>query len=229
MNDPVQACRREWRRLGVPRETADEMAAELEADLGSAAAAGDDASTVIGPDARSFAAAWAGERGVVRPRLRLGLTAAAAVLGAVPGAGFALFVAYGLSSSGMTELLGSTSEPYTPPEWLLLPLYVLGGAFAYAGAVGAVAITLRLRGDLAAGLTVRALTAILPVGTAAAVGATVLLAWTRGFTVSLPVAIAEAMVAAGVFATVAAAIRLWAVQRERAGLVGTPCRDIVGA
>ena len=37
MNDFVEECRREWRRLRVPKHLADEMAAELAADLEEAA------------------------------------------------------------------------------------------------------------------------------------------------------------------------------------------------
>ena len=36
MNAYVDECRREWKRLGVPDGLAEEMAAELEADLAEA-------------------------------------------------------------------------------------------------------------------------------------------------------------------------------------------------
>jgi len=78
MTQVVHECRRTWRRLGVPREVADEMAADLEADLAAGAAEGYSPVSVVGADAKAFAAAWATERGVVRPRLRLALTATAA-------------------------------------------------------------------------------------------------------------------------------------------------------
>ena len=38
MNEFVEECRREWNRLGVPDPVANEMAAELEADLEEAEA-----------------------------------------------------------------------------------------------------------------------------------------------------------------------------------------------
>ena len=69
MNEFVEDCRREWKRLGVPDPIADEMAAELEADLGEAEAEGVSAEEVLGSgagDARAFATAWAAERGVVQ-------------------------------------------------------------------------------------------------------------------------------------------------------------------
>ena len=75
MNEFVDECRREWKRLGVPDHVAAEMAADLEADLDEAAAEGVSAEEVLGSgafDARSFASAWAAERGVVgRSRRRL--------------------------------------------------------------------------------------------------------------------------------------------------------------
>jgi hypothetical protein len=88
VNELVAACRREWRRLRVPAEEADEMAAELEADLADAAADGLTAADVLGGEAAdplAFARAWATERGLVatRPR-RLPLAlGAAAVLAAI--------------------------------------------------------------------------------------------------------------------------------------------------
>src|SRR5919197_6324793 len=74
MNEFVEQCRREWRRLRVPTTVADEMAAELEADLADAAAEGVTADELLGSDAQSFAASWATERGVIPrgvPRLLL--------------------------------------------------------------------------------------------------------------------------------------------------------------
>jgi hypothetical protein len=66
----VDECRREWRRLRVPDAVANEMAAELEADLHDAEDDGRSAEEVLGNgvfDAPSFAAAWASERGVIPP------------------------------------------------------------------------------------------------------------------------------------------------------------------
>jgi hypothetical protein len=66
MSSYVEECRREWRRLGVPDLLADEMAAELEADLAEAQADGVAAAEMLGEsDPRRFAAAWASERGLV--------------------------------------------------------------------------------------------------------------------------------------------------------------------
>ena len=68
MNAFVEECRREWKRLGVPDQVADEMAVDLAADLEEAASDGVSATDVLGSgalDPRSFAATWATERGVV--------------------------------------------------------------------------------------------------------------------------------------------------------------------
>lgn len=68
MNDFVEECRREWKRLGVPDPIANEMAADLAADIAEAEAEGASAETVVGSgafDPRSFARAWAAERGLV--------------------------------------------------------------------------------------------------------------------------------------------------------------------
>jgi hypothetical protein len=70
-NDFVEECRLEWRRLHVPERIANEMAADLKADLDEAEAEGASPEAVLGSaafDPRSFAASWAAERGVVGPR-----------------------------------------------------------------------------------------------------------------------------------------------------------------
>lgn len=68
MNDFVQQCRREWKRLRVPDPVANEMAADLAADLKEAEAEGVSEEELLGTsafDPCSFAAAWAAERGVI--------------------------------------------------------------------------------------------------------------------------------------------------------------------
>jgi hypothetical protein len=68
VNEFVEECRSEWKRLGVPDPVANEMAADLEADLEEAETEGVSAEEVLGSgayDPRSFATAWAAERGVV--------------------------------------------------------------------------------------------------------------------------------------------------------------------
>lgn len=71
MSSPfVDECRKEWRRLGVPEPVANEMAADLEADLIEAQADGLAPEAVLGNDffdPRAFAASWATARGVVNP------------------------------------------------------------------------------------------------------------------------------------------------------------------
>ena len=70
MNDFVAECRREWRRLGVPDPIANEMSADLSADIEEAEAEGGSAEDVLGSsvfDPRRFAAAWAGARGLIPP------------------------------------------------------------------------------------------------------------------------------------------------------------------
>ena len=72
MSEFVDECRREWRRLGVPDPIANEMAADLTADIEEAEAEGGSAEDVLGNsvfDPRRFAASWAGARGVTAPSL----------------------------------------------------------------------------------------------------------------------------------------------------------------
>jgi hypothetical protein len=102
LNRFIEECRREWKRLCVPDRVADEMAAELAADLAEAEADGAAPDELLGSgasDPRSFAAAWAAERGVVPPqslparvRRRMSVPAAIAVLTIVAAVGAALVI-----------------------------------------------------------------------------------------------------------------------------------------
>ena len=70
MREFVEQCRREWSRLGVPESVANEMAADLTADLDEAEAEGASPEEVLGNgvfDPQSFAASWAAARGVIGP------------------------------------------------------------------------------------------------------------------------------------------------------------------
>jgi hypothetical protein len=67
----VDECRSEWKRLGVEDHLADEMAAELSADLDEAESEGASAADLLGSsasDPQAFAASWALERGLIHPR-----------------------------------------------------------------------------------------------------------------------------------------------------------------
>jgi PASTA domain len=97
----IEECRREWKRLRVPDPIADEMAADLAADLQEAEGEGVSPEEVLGSgasDPRAFAASWATERGVVQPRFRdkfrrrLVMLGAAALLAALAGAGLAVAI-----------------------------------------------------------------------------------------------------------------------------------------
>ena len=89
MNEYVAECRREWSRLGVSSAIADEIAAELEADLDEAPSL-DEVLETDAVDAHAFARRWALERGVVpspRQGFRAGVVAPLAfALAAIAGA-----------------------------------------------------------------------------------------------------------------------------------------------
>lgn len=129
MNEFVEQCRREWRRLGVADRLAEEMAADLASDLEEAAAEGVSADEYLGSsasDPRSFAASWAAERGIIpvsradarrRPLALVAFTSLAAI---------ALIVAALLLATGeprVALVTSSTRPPHfsTPPARLSLP------------------------------------------------------------------------------------------------------------
>lgn len=117
MNEFVEQCRREWRRLGVRGAVADEMAAELAADLDEGASPeevlGSDAA-----DARSFAGAWARERGVVPRRTRnprVVVPVAAAALALVAIAGAVLMVTASSRKASQSVASAQPRDPLLPP------------------------------------------------------------------------------------------------------------------
>jgi hypothetical protein len=149
----IEECRREWKRLRVPDPVANEMAADLEADLKEAEEEGASAEDVLGSgafDPRAFAASWAAERGViqaplpsviVRPRRSLAPAAIAACAAiAIIGAVLALVA----SPAGVGRLaIASTVAPAFATGGTA-PAFATGGtapAFATGGtgpAIGAV-------------------------------------------------------------------------------------------
>jgi hypothetical protein len=163
MNDFVEQCRREWRRLGVPDPLADEMAADLTSDLAEAEADGVSAEELLGSsafDPRSFAASWAGERGIVpaarpararrRPFVLLAFTAFASVTLVVA----ALLLATGQPKVALVasrtarphlpapparfvlppgpdrQVVRAQASAATPVEWILLVLAIVALGFA---------------------------------------------------------------------------------------------------
>jgi hypothetical protein len=117
MSDFVEQCRQEWRHLGVPDPLAEEMAADLAADLSEAEAEGVSAEELLGSsffDPSSFAATWASERGVIpepprpatrrRPRVLVAFTILAAIT---------MMIAALLLLTGQPKLsLARTTQPH---------------------------------------------------------------------------------------------------------------------
>jgi hypothetical protein len=98
MTEFVDECRREWRRLRVPEQLANEMAADLAADLREAETDGASPEELLGSaafDPRGFAESWARERGLVPPGLndRLRSRTAAVIAAVVVVASLAAAVA----------------------------------------------------------------------------------------------------------------------------------------
>ena len=110
MSEFVEECRREWRRLRVPTSIADEMAAELEADLAAAATDGVSPHELLG-DPAPFAAAWAEARGVDRTRRTRTLVLA----------GIAVFVAIAFAGAGLA-LFANTTQTVRAPGPVTLAL-----------------------------------------------------------------------------------------------------------
>jgi hypothetical protein len=140
VNEFVSECRTEWRRLGVVDPVADDMAAELAADLEEAETEGTPIEQVLGADAfepRAFAAAWAAERGLLRQRrvnVRLAAVAAAFALAAVVG-GVLVLASAPSTSAGAPPVRPEPRLVWprgTPPPWSGLELRVVAAPQALA-------------------------------------------------------------------------------------------------
>ncbi len=111
MSEFIEECRREWKRLRVPDPIAEEMAADLAADLQEAEAEGASLEEVLGSsasDPRAFAVSWATERGVVQPRFRDKIRRRSLLLGAA-----ALLVA--LVAAGLAVAIFTSSQQSHAP------------------------------------------------------------------------------------------------------------------
>ena len=119
MNDFIEQCRSEWRRLKVPATVADEMAAELAADLEQAEAEGVPEEEVLGSgafDPRSFAASWASARGVVQSRRKRRYVVAAIVTGLTLLAVVGALVTVGPWPGAKTKTVTSRVTAASPPR-----------------------------------------------------------------------------------------------------------------
>lgn len=130
MSDFVDQCRREWRRLGVPKPLADEMAADLASDLREAEADGVSAEELLGSsvfDPPAFAESWATERGIIpapsgrtkarrRPLVLMAFTALAAIAVTVSG----LLLASGEPKVSVVAA-GARPAHLRPPEAFTVP------------------------------------------------------------------------------------------------------------
>jgi len=138
MNEFVEQCRREWKRLGVSDPLADEMAADLASDLSEAEAEGVSTEELLGTsafDPPSFAATWAAERGIIpeqrsptnarrRPLVLVAFTTLAAIVVIISATLLAtgeprLSLARTTPPPGAGRTVISTSAA-APIEWILL-------------------------------------------------------------------------------------------------------------
>jgi hypothetical protein len=176
MDEVLRTCARTWRRIGVSRSAAEEMARELRADLEAAAGAGVDAQAYVGGDAAGLARAWASARGLVRPRYHLVGCMAVALLVVVPMVFAASFIYIAVTSAFVADIVSPGWDLVRPGPFdgdgavrpfvsIPLPLfvgwYVAAAVAGVAGILLGVGAYLRLWADPARRDTVRALAVVL--------------------------------------------------------------------
>jgi hypothetical protein len=153
----VKECRREWKRLGVADSMANEMAADLKADLEEAEAEGASIEDVLGTsafDPRSFAATWAAERGVIGPstttakptrRLIVLATIAAAAV-ALIGAAIAFLPTtstHRVASVALRPALAAPPQTFVapPPSGAVATVHTVGLLLLVVGVIGIVTMS----------------------------------------------------------------------------------------
>lgn len=145
----VDECRREWKRLGVPDAAANEMAAELAADLEEAESEGASPEDVLGYavfDARAFAAQWAEERGLIGPEppprrrsVPIALVVAVAIFLVVVAAGIAVFAGAATTHVAIAGVPRTGLVVPPPPRPLPRPPDTAGYVFLGIGIGGILA------------------------------------------------------------------------------------------
>jgi hypothetical protein len=156
----VELGRREWERLRVPDHIANEMAADLAADLEQAEAEGVSAEEVLGRsafDPRSFATSWAAERGVIPPAAHQeSASPLATERGVIPSAGrpesasskplmlagLAILTVIGLIGAALIALAGHSESVAIAPQHRvsLAPPAPVGPFVLHRGPVAAEAL-----------------------------------------------------------------------------------------
>ncbi|TCN51617.1 hypothetical protein EV641_1094 [Rhodococcus sp. SMB37] len=182
-----------WRRAAVRRTDRREMGDELSNELTAAAEAGLPPSAVTGDDVAATMRAWADERGMTGCAGRYAAIVPATLVGVAVGMGLLFAVLYVGFDSGIVI------EPYL----LVFGIYLVSGALAYLMALAGAWSALTVLGDPRRSETVTSLAFLLPVAALAAIAIGVAIAWSMGFTTSIPTYVA---VIAGVCAVLAAAI-----------------------
>lgn len=182
-----------WRRAAVRRTDRRDMREELSNELTAAIEAGLPASAVTGDDVAATMRAWADERGVTGCAGRYAAIVPATLLGVAVGMGLLLAVLYVGFDNGIVI------EPYP----LIFGIYLVSGALSYLVALAGAWTSLTALGDPRRSETVTSLAFLLPIAALAAIAIGVAIAWSMGFTTSIPTYVA---VIAGVSSVLAAAI-----------------------
>jgi hypothetical protein len=201
---------RELRRLHIARADRRAIVEEVRSDLAAAAADGVSPTTLIGPEVGAFAREAAEGRGH-RPRPR---QYRRAVLGGSLAAVLAAAAAYLLIVEVLTPLLSSWFDlgDHYPVAG---PVVAFGGIALVAVLVTLAALRLLLTGRPAARETVRRAAVLVPLATAAGIGAAVAVGRDNGYAVG--VVVVEALVIALPFACALAGARWWAMRQVGVG------------
>ncbi|MCA2218189.1 DUF1048 domain-containing protein [Jidongwangia harbinensis] len=200
---------RAWRRYGISPADRARLAADLRADLESAAADGRGPGELLGPDVASFARRLAAEAGlprVVPERRRLLETT---FFGAAVGALIGFFL--------LEWAAGAFTRAMMPPEPVPVQVavtvyYGIPAAVVVAGAIIAVRVQLR---DLSRiGPIARRMTVLLPLAGALITPVTMAFAWSTGYSTAAPVILAEVALVLGALAGATVLARAWALRES---------------
>lgn len=199
----LEQAERVWRQIGVRRGDRRSMLADLDAEIVAAQDGGGDVDDVLGADRAATLREWADASDTSGRALRLPLILPAALAGVLVAFGTVLLLLIWATVTRNVEL----------PMPILLTLYGTSAVIALVLADVAVWLVLRRGGDPRATRTARYLTATLPIGALAALGAGVGVARLFHFNdpeISFPLCVIAVL---AVMAGAVAAGRFWATRR----------------
>lgn len=214
--DPIDgvlaAADRALRRYGIDAADRASLLADLRLDLQAAAEDGIGPDRLLGPDVAGFARRLADEAGLARHHSERERLLRAALIGAAIGAA----VGYALLKGAYPRFVQMMDLPRSldvPVQVTVTVYYGVPAAIVVAAAV--IAVRVALRGVPRIRETARAMAVLLPLAGMLVTPVTMAFAWSTGYSVALPVVLAEIAMVLAALGGATLLARRWALRSRR--------------